>query len=106
LIYGVTIWGFAMAWLTIAVAITTKTAREHLPFAPTWWSFVFPIGTLVTGTSELALISGSDVLKYIAAALYLVLLCVWLTVATGSLTASLRGQVSAAGATRAEEAFS
>ena len=95
-----------LAWLTIAAAITTKTAREHLPFAPTWWSFVFPLGTVVTGTSELALTSGSDVLKCIAAALYSVLLCVWLTVATRSLAASLRGQVSAAGATRPEEAFS
>ena len=93
LIYGVTIWGFAISWLAIVVAITTKTAREHLPFAPTWWSFTFPLGTLVTGTSELAITCGVDALKYIAAALYVALICAWATVTTRTLTASIRRSV-------------
>jgi C4-dicarboxylate transporter/malic acid transport protein len=101
LIYGVTIWGFAMAWLAIAIAITTRTAREHLPFTPTWWSFVFPVGTIVTGTSELAVTSGVDALKYTAAGLYLVLLSAWVTVATRSLATSVRSSIAAARPIRA-----
>ena len=36
-------------------AITVHTARtQGLPFSLTWWSFTFPVGTVVTGTSELS----------------------------------------------------
>ena len=54
LLYGVPTWGFAMMWLVLAAAITVRTARRGLPFALTWWSFTFPVGTCVTGTIALA----------------------------------------------------
>ena len=57
LVYGIPVWGFAIVWLTIAAAVTIRTARRGLPFAITWWSFTFPVGTLVTGTSELSVIA-------------------------------------------------
>ncbi len=44
-VYGAPVWGFAMVWLAIAAAITVRTARKHLPFSLTWWSFTFPVGT-------------------------------------------------------------
>jgi tellurite resistance protein TehA-like permease len=47
LLYGVPTWGFAMIWLALAAAITVRTARRGLPFALTWWSFTFPVGTLL-----------------------------------------------------------
>src|ERR1700761_6952309 len=53
LLYGVPVWGVAMVWLVWAAAITVRTARTaggRLPFALTWWSFTFPVGTCVTGT--------------------------------------------------------
>jgi C4-dicarboxylate transporter/malic acid transport protein len=81
LVYGLATWGFALAWLLIAVAITIRTASDHLPFAPTWWSFTFPLGTVVTATAELTIISGADAFKYIAAGLYVGLICAWVTVA-------------------------
>ena len=62
-LYGVPVWGFAMIWLAIAAAITTRTARDHLPYSLTWWSFTFPVGTLVTGTSVLALATHADFLR-------------------------------------------
>jgi tellurite resistance protein TehA-like permease len=33
LLYGVPAWGFAMAWLVIAAALTLQAARRGLPFA-------------------------------------------------------------------------
>ncbi len=81
LIYGVSVWGFAMAWMALAVMVTARTLREHLPFAPTWWSFTFPLGTVVTGTSELAANGGIDALKYLAVVLYICLLAAWAIVA-------------------------
>ena len=51
LFYGVPTWGFAAMWMALATALTLRTARQGLPFALTWWSFTFPVGTVVTGTS-------------------------------------------------------
>lgn len=92
LIYGVPVWGFAAAWLVLAVAITVKTARDDLPFAPTWWSFTFPLGTVVTGTSELALFSGVNVLKYVAVVLYVAVVGAWVVVAGRTVATLLRGR--------------
>jgi C4-dicarboxylate transporter/malic acid transport protein len=80
-LFGLPIWGFALLWLTIATAITLRTARNHLPFSLTWWSFTFPVGTLVTGTSELAQHTGAELLSWAAVALYIVLVAAWTTVA-------------------------
>jgi tellurite resistance protein TehA-like permease len=81
LLYGIPTWGFAMAWLVIAAAITIRTVRKGMPFALTWWSFTFPVGTCVTGTIALADRSGADMMRYASAALFLLLLGAWLLVA-------------------------
>lgn len=81
-IYGVPVWGFAMLWLTLAGCVTVRTARDHLPFTLTWWSFTFPVGTVVTGTSELAVHTGLDAFKGIAVLLYAGLVVAWATTAT------------------------
>jgi len=60
LLYGVPTWGFAMAWLAIAAAMTLRAVRKGLPFGLTWWSFTFPVGTCVTGTIGLAARTGAD----------------------------------------------
>jgi tellurite resistance protein TehA-like permease len=47
IVYGVPTLGFALLWLALAAALTLRTARHGLPFSLTWWSFTFPVGTLV-----------------------------------------------------------
>lgn len=89
-LYGVPVWGFAMLWLMIASALVLRTARRHLPFALTWWSFTFPVGTLVTGTSMLAVDTGLDALAWIAVALFLLLLVAWLVVAARTIHGTVR----------------
>lgn len=96
LVYGVPVWGFAVAWLALAIVITVKTVRDDLPFAPTWWSFTFPLATVVTGTSELALFSRVDALKYVAVALYVAVICAWVIVAGRTLTTSLQDRAGEA----------
>jgi C4-dicarboxylate transporter/malic acid transport protein len=93
LLYGVPTWGFAMAWLAIAAAMTLRTARKGLPFGLTWWSFTFPVGTCVTGTIGLAARTGADLLSYSAAGLFLLLLAAWLIVAVRTLHGSVRGRL-------------
>ena len=81
LVYGLPVWGFALMWAALATAVTVRTARAHLPFSLTWWSFTFPVGTVVTGTSALARTSGLTLFTAAAAALFVVLVGAWATVA-------------------------
>jgi C4-dicarboxylate transporter/malic acid transport protein len=85
LLGGVGVWGFAMLWLALAAALTVRELRAGLPFAPTWWSFIFPLGACVTGTSVLAARTGSSLFVWTAVALYAVLVAAWAVVAFRSL---------------------
>jgi tellurite resistance protein TehA-like permease len=62
-VYGTPVLGFALLWAVVAGIITVRTARHHLPFSLTWWTFTFPVGTCVTGTIGLALATGSSMLR-------------------------------------------
>jgi C4-dicarboxylate transporter/malic acid transport protein len=93
LLYGVPTWGFAMMWLVVAAAITVRTARRGLPFALTWWSFTFPVGTCVTGTIALAARSGADVLRVASVALFVLLVAAWLVVAARTVAGSASGRL-------------
>ena len=90
LFYGLATWGFAVLWFALATAITVRTMREHLPFSLTWWSFTFPVGTVVTGTSGLAARTHLDVFAVAATALFVFLLLAWTVV----LTRTTRGVVN------------
>jgi C4-dicarboxylate transporter/malic acid transport protein len=109
LLYGVPTWGFAMLWLTLAAAITVRTARRGLPFSLTWWSFTFPVGTCVTGTIALAGRSDAVALRWACVPLYLLLLAAWVAVAVRTARGSLSGRLfqpmpAPAGAARAARA--
>ena len=96
LLYGVPVWGFAMAWLVLAAAITLRTALRApggLPFALTWWSFTFPVGTCVTGTIALAERSGAGALRGASVALYALLLVAWLVVAARTVHGTATGRL-------------
>lgn len=90
-LYGIPTWGFAMMWLALAASITVRTARDRLPFSLTWWSFTFPVGTCVTGTSALASHLGSTPLKTAAVALYALLVVAWCVVGCRTALGSARG---------------
>ncbi|GAA2575105.1 TDT family transporter [Dactylosporangium fulvum] len=96
LFYGVPAFGFAMLWLVLAAAITWRTFRATdggLPFTLAWWSFVFPVGTLVTGTTGLAARGHVDALGGLAVVLYLFLVAAWATAATRTVHGAWRGQL-------------
>ncbi len=81
ILYGVPMWGFAVLWATLALAITLRTARAHLPFSLTWWSFTFPVGVTVTGTIRLAAETGLTAFKVASAVGLIALVGAWATVA-------------------------
>lgn len=92
-LFGISVWGVAIIWMVIAATITVQTARRDLPFALTWWSFTFPIGTVVTGTCELAVHTHAAFLADASVGLYGLLIVGWLTAATRTAHASWKGSV-------------
>ena len=93
LVYGLPVWGFAMLWAALALAITVRTARAGLPFSLTWWSFTFPVGTVVTGTSGLAAATGLTLFAGLAVAFYVALVAAWLVVAARTAHGVYRGRL-------------
>ncbi|WP_435792266.1 TDT family transporter [Actinacidiphila glaucinigra] len=85
LLGGIGLWGFAMLWLVLAAALTVRQLRSGLPFAPSWWSFIFPLGACVTGTGVLATRTGSQPFAWTAVALYVLLVAAWAVVTWRSL---------------------
>lgn len=80
--YGVPVLALALVWLVVATTITIRAVRAGVRFTLAWWSFTFPIGTLVTGASGLAAHSDARVLEGIAGVLFVLLCSTWLGVAT------------------------
>lgn len=93
LVYGLPMWGFAALWFALAATVTIRTLRDGLPFTLTWWSFTFPVGTLVTGTSALASVTHARVLEVVAGLLYVALLAAWAIVATRTVHGVRRGDL-------------
>lgn len=92
-LYGVPVWGFAVLWIVLAGSLTIRTARRKLPFALTWWSFTFPVGTFVTGTSRLAIATKLPAFHFAAAVAYVGLLSAWAIVAVRTFHGARRGDL-------------
>jgi C4-dicarboxylate transporter/malic acid transport protein len=93
ILYGVPVWGFAVLWIALATALTVRTLRRGMPFALTWWSLTFPVGTFVTGTTQLAVHTNLPAFKVAAVIAYVGLLCTWLLVAVRTTRGSVRGNL-------------
>lgn len=93
ILFGVPVWGFAVLWIALATALTVRTMRRGMPFALTWWSLTFPVGTFVTGTSQLAGHSHLPAFRVAAGIAYAGLLFTWLLVTVRTARGSLRGNL-------------
>jgi len=76
-VYGLPVWGFAVAWMAIAAALTLRAMRHGLSFSMTWWSFTFPVGTVVTGTATLAVQTGAQAFAWLAVCTFAFLVIAW-----------------------------
>src|SRR6476619_8525843 len=94
-LFGVPVWGFAMLWIVLATELTVRTLRRGMPFALTWWSLTFPVGTFVTGTTQLANHTGLPAFQVAAAVAYAGLLGTWCLVAVRTFRGGLRGNIFA-----------
>lgn len=95
LAYGLPVLLCALAWLVTAAVLVVRAARSGLPFGLTWWSFTFPVGTVVTGSAGLATQTGSPLLDAVAVCLFVVLVAAWAVVAALTIRGVLTGAVLA-----------
>lgn len=94
-LYGVPVWGFGVLWIALATALTIRQLMCGMPFALTWWSFTFPVGTFVTGTTQLAEHTHLPAFTVTAMMAYVALLGAWVLVALRTARGSLRGNLLA-----------
>lgn len=80
--YGLVALALAALWGIAAVTVIVRAVRDGLPFALTWWSFTFPVGTCVTGTALLADRVAGGPLTVAALVLLSVLVVAWIAVLT------------------------
>jgi tellurite resistance protein TehA-like permease len=92
-VFGVPMWGFMLLWMPIAALLTRRAHNRNMGFALTWWSFTFPVGTCVTGTSQLAAHTGLTMFTVVAVILYVGLLLAWITVGVRTARQSIRGSL-------------
>lgn len=92
-LYGMVFGGFGAVMFTLAVAWTIRAVRRGLPFALTWWSFTFPIGTCVTGAAALGHALGDQPIDGLADALYALLVIAWVIVAAGTVRHATTGRL-------------
>src|SRR6476659_7181440 len=92
-LFGVPVWGFAVLWVVLATELTVRTLRRGMPFALTWWSLTFPVGTFVTGTTQLAKHTGLPAFEVAAVVAYVALLGTWGLVAVRTARGSVGGSL-------------
>jgi C4-dicarboxylate transporter/malic acid transport protein len=92
-VFGVPMFGFMLLWLPMAAALTWRAHKRNMGFALTWWSFTFPVGTCVTGTSQLAVHTGLTVFRILAVVLYAALLAAWVVVGVRTFAQSRKGDL-------------
>lgn len=93
ILFGVPVWGFAVLWIALATSLTVRTMRRGMPFALTWWSLTFPVGTFVTGTTQLAVHTGLPAFHVAAVIAYACLLCTWALVTVRTTRGSVGGSL-------------
>jgi C4-dicarboxylate transporter/malic acid transport protein len=72
------VWGFGVWWLVMASLLTLSArAAGQLPFALSWWGFIFPLGAFVAESLRLSKLLGWGSPLAIGVAAWLLLCVLW-----------------------------
>jgi tellurite resistance protein TehA-like permease len=74
LLIGVPVMGFTLLWLAASLVMVIRAFAEGMKFSMVWWSFGFPLGTVVTGMAGITRHSGLSAFHWFTVAVY-ALLC-------------------------------
>ncbi|MEB0078155.1 TDT family transporter [Pseudomonas sp. CCI3.2] len=93
LVAGITLWGFGLWWMLIAVLITVRYLRTGIPFNLGWWGFTFPIGVYALATLKLAARLDLAFFSVVGTLLVLCLALLWVIVMTRTVCGAYRGEL-------------
>lgn len=93
LVAGITLWGFGLWWMLIAVLITVRYLRVGIPFNLGWWGFTFPLGVYSLATLKLASTLDLVFFSVFGCVLVALLTLMWLIVAKRTVRGAWRGEL-------------
>ncbi|KAF2393682.1 TDT family transporter [Pseudomonas frederiksbergensis] len=93
LVAGITLWGFALWWMLIAVLITVRYLRAGIPFNLGWWGFTFPLGVYSLATLKLASTLNLTFFSVFGCVLVALLAVMWLIVGKRTVQGAWRGEL-------------
>ncbi|MFJ4607791.1 TDT family transporter [Pseudomonas atacamensis] len=93
LVAGITLWGFGLWWMLMALLITVRYLRDGIPFNLGWWGFTFPLGVYSLATLKLASILNLTFFSVFGTALVVLLAAMWLIVGKRTVQGAWRGEL-------------
>lgn len=93
LVAGITLWGFGLWWMLMALLITVRYLRDGIPFNLGWWGFTFPLGVYSLATLKLASILNLTFFSVFGTALVFLLAAMWMIVGKRTVQGAWRGEL-------------
>ena len=93
LVAGITLWGFGLWWMLMAVLITVRYLREGIPFNLGWWGFTFPLGVYSLATLKLATLLNLTFFSVFGCVLVALLAVMWMIVGKRTVLGAWRGEL-------------
>ncbi len=93
LIAGITLWGFGLWWMLMAVLITLRYLRDGIPFNLGWWGFTFPLGVFSLTTLKLASTLNLSFFSLFGTLLVALLAIMWMIVSKRTVQGAWRGEL-------------
>jgi len=93
LVAGITLWGFGLWWMLMALLITARYLRDGIPFNLGWWGFTFPLGVYSLATLKLASTLNLVFFSVVGCMLVSLLTVMWLIVGKRTVQGAWRGEL-------------
>ncbi|WP_347911308.1 TDT family transporter [Pseudomonas grandcourensis] len=93
LVAGITLWGFGLWWMLVALLITVRYLRDGIPFNLGWWGFTFPLGVYSLATLKLASTLNLTFFSVFGCVLVALLAVMWLIVGKRTVLGAWRGEL-------------
>ncbi|RBB99976.1 C4-dicarboxylate ABC transporter [Pseudomonas sp. MWU13-2625] len=93
LVAGITLWGFGLWWMLMALLITGRYLRDGIPFNLGWWGFTFPLGVYSLATLKLASTLNLGFFSVVGSVLVILLAVMWLIVGKRTVQGAWRGEL-------------
>ncbi|MGY2443353.1 TDT family transporter [Pseudomonas sp. SDO52101_S400] len=93
LVAGITLWGFGLWWMLMALLITVRYLRDGIPFNLGWWGFTFPLGVYSLATLKLGSTLNLTFFSVAGCVLVTLLAVMWLIVGKRTLQGAWRGEL-------------